>query len=227
MPARKSKKKQAAAPSRKRTAAKKTAPKAAQKTAASAKKRSTSAKKTAARKAAKQPAAKKQPPKRVAKRTSAPASPRRTTGSKAAHTRRSSRPSAALKTAEPPRNRRYSLRTMLIGRRNKILGEAKDEIARYINGETRQLIDTAIDEGDWAAIEISEDINLRRLAAHRKQMIDIDDAIRKIEEGTYGTCEECGDEISEKRLAVMPTATLCVDCQENREKLEAVGEEGS
>lgn len=114
------------------------------------------------------------------------------------------------------------IKRSLIKRREIIVKEAKEEIAKYISGENRQLVDTALDEGDWAVVDISEDINLRRLAAHRKALHDIDESLRKIEEGSYGICEECGEEIGEKRLKVLPTATLCVICQGNKEQLEAI-----
>ncbi|GAB4484619.1 MAG: hypothetical protein OHK006_09310 [Thermodesulfovibrionales bacterium] len=124
----------------------------------------------------------------------------------------------------PMSARLQSLKQTLIRRREDIVKEAKQEIAKYISGETRQLVDTAIDEGDWAVVDISEDISLRRLSAHRKMLLEIDEALRKIGEGTYGICEECGEEIAEKRLIVLPTATLCVDCKENREKFEDLEE---
>ncbi len=117
------------------------------------------------------------------------------------------------------------IKQSLIKRREAIVKEAKEEIAKYISGENRQLVDTALDEGDWAVVDISEDINLRRLAVHRKALHDIDESLRKIEEGSYGVCEECGEEIGEKRLKVLPTATLCVICKGNRERLEAIEQE--
>lgn len=118
------------------------------------------------------------------------------------------------------------IKRSLIIRREAIVKEAKEEIAKYISGENRQLVDTALDDGDWAVVDISEDINLRMLAAHRKALHDIDESIRKIEEGSYGICEECGEEIGEKRLKVLPTATLCVVCQGNKERLEAIENAG-
>lgn len=125
----------------------------------------------------------------------------------------------------PKHDRLAELRKALKEKREAIVREAKEEIAKYISGETRQLVDTALDEGDFAVVDISEDINLMRLAAHRKMLLDIDEALRKIGEGTYGICEECGEEISEKRLKVLPTATLCISCQENKERLEAIQKE--
>jgi DnaK suppressor protein len=119
-------------------------------------------------------------------------------------------------------NRLEELRKNLIRERDAIVKEAKEEIAKYISGENRQLVDTALDDGDWAVVDISEDISLMRLGAHRKALHDIDESLRKIKEGTYGICEECGEEISGKRLQVMPTANLCISCQENKEQYEAL-----
>lgn len=122
-------------------------------------------------------------------------------------------------------NRLQELRKALIGRKEEIVREAKAEIAKYVSGENRQLVETALDEGDWAVVDISEDVNLMRLAAHRKALHDIDEALRKISEGSYGICEECGEEIGAKRLSVLPAATLCVSCQGNKEQLEALEKE--
>ena len=119
-----------------------------------------------------------------------------------------------------PKERLNALRKDLLNRKETILKEAREEIAKYVSGDNRQLVDTALDEGDWAQVDISEDINLQRLAAHRKLLHGIDEAVRKIAEGTYGICEECGEEISGKRLRVLPSATLCIDCQENKEQFE-------
>ncbi|MBI5633686.1 MAG: TraR/DksA family transcriptional regulator [Nitrospirae bacterium] len=121
--------------------------------------------------------------------------------------------------AAAPAERFRGLKSMLIAKRDSLLKEAKQEIQKYVSGENRQLVDTAIDEADWAAVEISEDINLKRLSAQRQLLNDVEESLRKVNEGTYGICEDCGEEISEKRLRVIPTATLCIDCKEQREKM--------
>jgi len=123
--------------------------------------------------------------------------------------------------AKTSQDRLLELRKSLLKKKEDILKEVKEEISKYVSGENKQLVDTALDDGDWAVVDISEDISLQRLSAHRKLMYAIDEAIRKIAEGTYGTCEDCGEEISEKRLLVLPTATLCIDCQEHKEQFEA------
>ena len=126
------------------------------------------------------------------------------------------------KMPEKKRDRLLEVKKALLTRREAIVKEAKEEIAKYMSGENRQLVDTALDEGDWAVVDISEDISLMRLGAHRKALLDIDEVLRKIREGSYGICEECGEAISEKRLKVIPTASLCINCQGTKEQLEAV-----
>ncbi len=118
-----------------------------------------------------------------------------------------------------------TLRKLLIQKREQIVKEAKAEISKYIKGETRQLVDTALDDGDWSIVDLSEDVSLRQLGTHRETLLKIDSALRKLEEGTYGTCEDCGGEISESRLKVVPFAIYCRDCQEKIEQLEAIEKE--
>lgn len=118
-----------------------------------------------------------------------------------------------------------ALRKLLIQKREQIVKEAKLEISKYIKGETRQLVDTALDDGDWAVVDLSEDISLRQLGMHREVMVKIDAALGKLQEGTYGICEDCGGKISEERLKVLPFAIYCKDCQEKIEQLEAIEKE--
>jgi DnaK suppressor protein len=82
-----------------------------------------------------------------------------------------------------------------------------------------------MDDGDLSVVDLAEDISLRQLSMHRDTLIKIDTALRKLREGTYGICEECGDEISEKRLNILPFAIYCVDCQEKKEIIEKIEKE--
>lgn len=118
-----------------------------------------------------------------------------------------------------------TLKKNLILDRESIIKEAKSEIARYIKGETRQIVESGMDDGDWSVIDLSEDINFKRLAAHRERLIKIDAALGKLREGTYWICEDCGEPINVERLKVMPFAIYCKDCQEKKEELEKIGNE--
>ncbi len=211
---------------RKPTPRKKAAP-SARKTQA----RKTAAKKTVPKKTvpkkANRPPAGKTPKKAAAARPVVRKKPavKKITPKKTASIRKVISPRKVEGTVEKKTVRLREIRKALLKKKELIVKEAKQEIAKYVSGENRQLMDTAIDEGDWAVVDISEDINLRRLDAHRKTMRDIDEVVRKIDEGTYGICEECGEEISEQRLKVIPTASLCITCQENKEQLDAISKE--
>jgi len=121
---------------------------------------------------------------------------------------------------ESPEERKAQLQKLLITKREELLKEAKEEIGRLVRGENKELVETALDDGDWSVIDLAEDLNLRKLTIHKENLNKIDEALRKIDEGTYGICEDCGTEIDEERLKVIPFAIYCVDCMEQREKLE-------
>ncbi|MBN1850647.1 MAG: TraR/DksA C4-type zinc finger protein [Deltaproteobacteria bacterium] len=77
------------------------------------------------------------------------------------------------------------------------------------------------DPFDWAAFNCQRDIHLRMRERECILINEIIDALEKIQDGTYGICEECQEAISEKRLRASPITTLCIDCktrQEEREK---------
>lgn len=78
------------------------------------------------------------------------------------------------------------------------------------------------DETDRAALESEKALELRTRDRHRKLVGKIDSALRRIDEKTYGYCEETGDQISLKRLTARPIATLGVEAQERHEKRERV-----
>lgn len=130
-----------------------------------------------------------------------------------------------VKTASAGSERSDDLRRLLIQQREAIVKEAKTEIGKYVKGETRQLVESVLDDGDWSVIDLSEDINLRRLATHREMLLKIDEALRKMRDGTYGVCEECSEEINANRLKVLPFAIYCRDCQEKREEIEKISSE--
>lgn len=125
-------------------------------------------------------------------------------------------------------SREERLKKILLEKRAAVSKEAQEEIKKFQSGENRQIIETVMDDGDLSVVDLSEDISLKQLSSHRETLIKIDTALQKIAEGTYGLCEECNEEISEKRLAIMPFAIYCKDCQEQREliaKMEQFNEQ--
>jgi DnaK suppressor protein len=75
---------------------------------------------------------------------------------------------------------------------------------------------------DQAAAEFELNLNLLFKARDDGQVAELIEALERLEQGVYGVCLECDGEISEKRLKVKPTATLCIDCQESTEKRRAL-----
>lgn len=124
-------------------------------------------------------------------------------------------------------DRQDALRRLLLDKRKHIIDIAQKEFADYIKGD-RQLIETVLDEGDLAEIDLSEGLKLKKLGSYHDTISKIDEALRKVKENTYGSCEDCGEEINPERLKVLPFAIRCRDCQETAEEIEAVerNEEG-
>jgi DnaK suppressor protein len=74
------------------------------------------------------------------------------------------------------------------------------------------------DEGDRADIERTHEVSILLSVRDKEKLLAIEEALEKLREGTYGVCEECGDDIGAGRLKAMPLARLCVPCQSRLEK---------
>jgi len=73
---------------------------------------------------------------------------------------------------------------------------------------------------DLASFQSDRNFELRIRDRERKLIAKIHEAIQKIDDGTYGICENCDEEISEKRLIARPVTTLCIQCKTEQEKTE-------
>jgi DnaK suppressor protein len=133
--------------------------------------------------------------------------------------------SVVKKIQKAPSDKESFIKKQLIAKREELIREAGNEIKKNVKVEARQIVESALDDGDLSVIDLSQDIALKRLGAHRENLIKIDEALRKIQDGTYGICDECGEQISSGRLKVMPSAICCRDCQEKKEELEKAGRE--
>jgi DnaK suppressor protein len=76
------------------------------------------------------------------------------------------------------------------------------------------------DPNDRATQESDRNFELRIRDRERRLINKIREALERIEQGTFGICEMCGDEISEARLKARPVTTLCIDCKIEQEKKE-------
>jgi DnaK suppressor protein len=97
------------------------------------------------------------------------------------------------------------------------------EAEKTVSGMTDEE-ETFPDPTDRAAMESDRNFLLRIRDRERRLILKIKSALERIDENTFGICEVCGEEISEKRLKVRPVTTLCIDCktrEEAKEKLES------
>ncbi|MBN1552030.1 RNA polymerase-binding protein DksA [bacterium] len=76
------------------------------------------------------------------------------------------------------------------------------------------------DFGDLANIEADQNFMLRIRDRERKLIAKINRCLQQIEDGTYGHCQSCGEEIDVKRLEARPVASLCIACKTEQEKFE-------
>ena len=107
----------------------------------------------------------------------------------------------------------------------KRLQQMKQEILDESRETVEQMQESAVnipDLVDRASAEADRALELRTRDRQRKLISKIDSAIRRIDEGEYGYCEETGEPISLKRLIARPTATLSIEAQERHERREKV-----
>ena len=107
-------------------------------------------------------------------------------------------------------------RQILINWKDELLKESFQTLNNLQNDENS----TKPDLTDRASDEIDRTFELRTRERERKLINKIEAALKKIEDGTYGYCEETGEPISLKRLQARPVATLSLEAQENHEKAE-------
>ena len=113
------------------------------------------------------------------------------------------------------------LKKWLTKRLNELLEGVKET---SIN--TTDINDKIIDKTDQASNESDRSLLLRIKDRESKLIVKIKVALDRLEEGTFGICEECGKEIPEKRLMARPVASLCIECKRKQEFAEKVREVG-
>jgi DnaK suppressor protein len=107
-------------------------------------------------------------------------------------------------------------KTLLTEKRDEIVKKAKQTLEEDMTLDANDLPD----EMDLASSEYLQSFTFR-LRGREKVFLDkIEKALRKIEDGSFGTCEECGEEISLKRLEARPETNLCIRCKEDQERME-------
>lgn len=127
----------------------------------------------------------------------------------------------ATKTAQShgmARERYDELRRMLDDRRREIMSEVQEKIRDVRTEGTQGKRSAVYDAADSSEADIQEDIEFALIQMKAETLTRINEALVRLEEGQYGFCYECGDDIAEARLRALPFAVRCKDCEEAREK---------
>jgi DnaK suppressor protein len=120
-----------------------------------------------------------------------------------------------------PRSRYTELKRMLEERRREIQAEVQGKMRGVREeGTWGGKLNEVLDAVESAEADIQEDLEFALVQMKSETLNKIVDALARLEQGTYGNCYDCGDEIAEKRLRALPFAVRCKECEEAREVAE-------
>ena len=119
-------------------------------------------------------------------------------------------------------HRKGQLKQILLAKRDALTQAMKQQLGQSLTDEQQRRLEAAMDSGDQALVDLEREmgISLQEMRNRERQLVE--EALVSLEEGTYGVCAECEEEISEKRLEALPFARLCVACQSKRELMEKI-----
>jgi DnaK suppressor protein len=112
------------------------------------------------------------------------------------------------------------LKLMLEERRRKILSQVHEKIRDVRTENVSGKVNTVLDPGESSEAGIQEDIEFALIQMKAETLNKINEALGRLEEGAYGNCFECGEEISQQRLRALPFAVRCIECEEARENAQ-------
>ena len=119
------------------------------------------------------------------------------------------------------RSRYSELKQMLEGRRREIQAEVQGKMRGVREeGTWGGKLNEVLDAVESAEADIQEDIEFALVQMKSETLNKINDALMRLEQGDYGYCFDCGEEIAEKRLRALPFAVRCKDCEEARENAQ-------
>jgi RNA polymerase-binding protein DksA len=113
------------------------------------------------------------------------------------------------------------LRTKLLERQRVLISEVKDKREQAAADGNEDAMGGVGDAGDESVMRMNADLDIQEAGRDGEELNDIEAALRRMDDGSYGTCEECGQEIGFPRLEAQPTATRCIADQEKYEKTYA------
>ena len=115
------------------------------------------------------------------------------------------------------RDRYSELKSILEERRREIMDQVQGKIRDVRTEGANNPNVGVLDAAESSEADIQDDIEFALIQMKAETLHKIEEALRRLEEGTFGYCFECGEEISERRLRALPFAVRCKDCEEARE----------
>jgi DnaK suppressor protein len=113
---------------------------------------------------------------------------------------------------------RYTtLKQMLEDRKRQIVSQLHDKIRDVRTENESGKMSNVLDQGESSEAGIQEDIEFALIQMKSETLNKINEALGRLEEGAYGNCFECGEEIAPQRLRALPFAVRCRECEEARE----------
>jgi DnaK suppressor protein len=106
----------------------------------------------------------------------------------------------------------------------RMLETKKKELLAGSSDREEILIENAAEDFDRLQQQLNREVAIRNLDRESKLLKEVQAALNRVEEGTFGVCLRCEEDIPEKRLKALPWAAYCVRCQENVDRLRAAGE---
>ena len=113
--------------------------------------------------------------------------------------------------------RHRELRRILQNRRDEIAGEVQNKIRTVRTEATQATTHRIADVNETSESDIQDDIEFALIQMKAETLNRIAAALERLDDGSYGYCYECGEEIAEQRLRALPFATRCKACEEARE----------
>ncbi len=105
------------------------------------------------------------------------------------------------------------LRERLLVYKEQLLQEIHDKLIKEGSGDAVSLANKVHDKQEESLSEMLTEINLAMLSQYQHELINLERAIKRLDEGEYGTCIDCGAPIASARLQAYPTAVRCINCQ--------------
>ena len=116
--------------------------------------------------------------------------------------------------------------SQLMAKYKRVLLEEKERILnnskQALKNELAVSPDDLPDETDLAASEITQNLVFKLRDRERQLLTKIDEALARMEDGTFGTCQECEEPIEPRRLEARPVSELCIACKEKQEHREKI-----